>query len=227
MKQETTPESIKNIAKELIRTTIKIGVPGPLGVAIDEVFYGIGERLRAKRIEKLAEFLELELLRIDSEKLDKEFLYSDEFHDLVLLVIDKTIRSRQDEKIKIFSMILSSSILPKKQTIDDLEDFTEIVSSLTTSDILVLKGFWKKESQLKKEKELSDKPSQFFDLVMAETLKEGLNIPNDDISYSLSKLNSLGLIKEFFAGNTLGMDGGGCYKSTGKLNKLMLLLTTE
>jgi predicted transcriptional regulator len=227
MEQESTPNKIINNSKEIIRAILKIGLMGPIGTAIDELFYGIGERLRAKRVEKLVYYLQEELEKMEIEKVNTEYLKSEEFHDLLLRVIDKSVRTRHDEKIRIFSKILSGSIFSEIPETEDLEDFTEIIANLTMTDIGVLKAFREKEIQLKEEKLASEKPSEFFDLVMAKTIKDKLPNEESDIVFSLSRLNSLGLIKEYYAGSSLGMDGGGCYESTKKLERLMNLLTVE
>ena len=68
----TKPELIK--ARKIAARNVIFSVLGPFGTAIDESFFGIGERIREDRITKYIEELEPRLKRIEEFKLSNKYL---------------------------------------------------------------------------------------------------------------------------------------------------------
>ncbi len=226
MKKHSIPKNIEINSKELIKSSIKVqlSVLGPVGVAIDEVLFGIGDRIRSRRLELFVNELSSELKNIDENYIDKIFLTTEEFHDILIQSIGHSIRTRHIEKTKLFAKILIGSFKPNNDTVTS-EDFLYIVSNLTLKDIHVLKASIDLIDELRLEKSKSSKPDEFDDFLNTTKLKNNLEIPDAEISFSLTKLAGVGLLKEYYAGNVFGSTPGGNYKETLKLNEFCKLIT--
>ena len=101
MKKNSIPESIEIHSKELIKSSIKVylTVLGPLGTAIDEVLFGIGDRIRTKRLEKFVEELSSVLKNIDEKYINRDFLKTEEFHDVLIQTIGHSIKTRHISRL--------------------------------------------------------------------------------------------------------------------------------
>lgn len=227
MKKNSIPESIEIHSKELIKSSIKVylTVLGPLGTAIDEVLFGIGDRIRTKRLEKFVEELSSVLKNIDEKYINRDFLKTEEFHDVLIQTIGHSIKTRHLEKIRLYARILVDSFEPNNDT-ETSEDFLYIVSNLTLKDIRVLKSSIELTEELKVEKLKSTDPKEFDDFINTTKLLNRLELSEADITFSLTKLSVFGLLKEYYSGMVFGNTPGGNFKNTGKLTQFYRIMTT-
>jgi hypothetical protein len=70
-----------------------------IGGQLDTFLTWKGEQLQKERFEKFVDILSDALEKLDEEKIDKEFLESEEFIELFYEVSRQAIRSYQEEKI--------------------------------------------------------------------------------------------------------------------------------
>ena len=226
MKEESLPQKIEIYSKELIHSSIKVQLSliGPVGVAIDEMLFGIGDRIRGKRLEQFVNELAESIKLIDEQTIDNEFFKSEEFHDILIQVVNQSTKTRHLEKIKLFANALTGS-LKINRDIESLEDCIQIVASLTLRDIQVLKAVIELNDRLQKEKANLEDPREFDDLINTHKLLSELELSTSDITFSLTKLTSLGLLKEYYQGGAYGMTGGGKYLPTDKMNNILEIIT--
>ncbi len=117
MAKESLPQKIETLSKEVIRANIKVylTVLDPLGTAIDEVLFGIGDRIRAKRLETFVKILSEKLDGVNQNKVDMSFLQSEEFFDLNMRVFSAAIKSRHEEKYRILSSVFLSKVFNEEE----------------------------------------------------------------------------------------------------------------
>ena len=226
MEKENLPQKIKIYSKEIIRSSIKVqlSILGPVGVAIDEMIFGIGDRIRSRRVEFFVDELSNSLNKLKENTIEKKFLESEKFHDLLIQTATQSTKTRHNEKIKIFANILIGSLKVDRDT-ESLEDSAQIISSLTLKDIQVLKGTIDLSAELESAKLRSDNPQEFDNLINSNKLIDKVDLDEPDIKFSLIRLSTLGLLKEFYAGMVFGGTPGGNYLLTEKLNNIIEIIT--
>ena len=138
-------QSRKIAARKIFFSTL-----GPFGTAIEESLYGIGERIRERRIQKFIEDLEPRLKRIESFNLSKDYLKSEEFYNLISASIDSVINASNKHKIKIVTNIFEASLNPKYKWEEDIKNiFFEIINEFSINHFLVFQFLTTKQNQFK------------------------------------------------------------------------------
>ena len=126
-------EHIKNILVALTSAAPIIG--GPISVLLDKY---IPDR-HQERIISFFQELASELKIIDEDKVNKEYLISEEFGYLIEETMERIAKTYQKEKIKAYKNILLNSITDKETNQDIKELYLHLVDELTDYDIEVLK----------------------------------------------------------------------------------------
>ncbi|QXP70243.1 hypothetical protein H0I29_16750 [Polaribacter sp. R2A056_3_33] len=195
-----------------------------IGSSIDNVFTGKASSYYKSRIETFIEYAYEEFDSIEENKINKDFLETPEFFDLIISLIENSVKTRHVERVKLFSKLLKSKISKDFSSQFEADDFTYIISELIPRDILIIKEIEKINSDFIYEKQASEKTENIYDLITVKCFQERTNLSNSEIIFSLSKLAKLGLLNEYYAGNVFGMDPGGDYKSTDTFEVLINIL---
>lgn len=119
----------------LIRSVVNI-IPY-VGGSLDMLLTDKWNKFYQRRIENLLDQLSQDLLQCE-DKIDVEFLNSEEFFDIFLRILKETSQTRLDEKRKLYSKVLRDSITKEKTTIT-LESITDIITTLNETDLFFLK----------------------------------------------------------------------------------------
>ncbi len=144
----TKPELIK--ARKIAARNVIFSVLGPFGTAIDESFFGIGERIREDRITKYIEELEPRLKRIEEFKLSNKYLKSEEFYNLNIAAISSVSRTSDKKKIKVISKLFESSLNPKSKWEKDIKNiFFKIINEFSINHFIIFRFLTTKQNQLK------------------------------------------------------------------------------
>lgn len=141
-KRPALTKVIKEYSAESIRSTVKVylSVLGPLGAAIDELVFGFGERIRAKRLEEFVAVLSDKINKIDNERVKAKYLQSEEFYDLTINVINSSVKTRSKLKYDVLSEIYIQGINDNVKWEEDLtQTFVRYVNELTPKHILIFK----------------------------------------------------------------------------------------
>ncbi|WP_161888787.1 hypothetical protein [Pontibacter russatus] len=137
--QPSLPKIIKEYSTESVRSTIKVylSVLGPLGTAIDELVFGIGERIRGKRLE---EFVGVLSEKIDNTRIGVDYFQSEDFYDLTINIINSSVKTNSKLKYEILSEIYVNGINRNIKWEQDLiQTFVRYVNELTPKHILIFK----------------------------------------------------------------------------------------
>ncbi|MGK8828713.1 hypothetical protein ACRS8Y_01815 [Bacillus paranthracis] len=195
---------------------IVAGIP-TIGASIDAIISSKQAEYKDKRIKKLFYFLKASLDKVEKNKIDKEWVESEEFHDLLSAAIDSSIRSRSEDKIQMNAMILSNVLTVENSRDYRPEEYLAILSELTTLECKVLLIVYNRFQTVREENindiELSEKAG------WKEALTKECGIDKDDLDFVMKRLERTGFIKEI-TGAMFDYTGGE-YRVTGTFEKFM------
>jgi hypothetical protein len=150
------------------------------------------------------------------DKIDKKFLESEEWFDLVIKSIEESTRTRNVNKIAHYAKILRGAATIQDRNQYHPEDYLNMIIELTPEELSIAKILYDKIQLAGKGK----KPELYW------ASKSGLKkladqkiIPRADYDYVLLRLQRVGLIKEV-TGTFLDYEGGE-YILTDAFKKLM------
>lgn len=192
------------------RTSIRALVPliPYVGSSIDVLLGSKAQKFAEERKERLYTELKAEIEKLDEPKIDKEYLQSEEWFDILLQAIDKTVRTRSKEKIKLFAKVLKGALLfSGLDKGSRAEEYLNVLSELTINEVRLAKVvFDLKEVDITREKD-------------NELFRRCTFIDKEDFPFYMKRLEKAGLVREM-----VGMIAdyeGGIYKITATFTKMM------
>ena len=197
-----------------------------IGSTIDNIFTSKASKYFNERIEFFIQCATEEFDSIDENKLDREFLETEEFYDLITSLIENSVKTRHHERVRLYSKLLKSKAtkrIPEKYVTDD---FTHIISELTPKDILIISQIQLINLDFVKQKESSESPEKIFDFIALKCFHNKTNYSESEIVFSLAKLSKLGMLNEYYSGNTFGVTPGGDYKTTDIFEQIISILNS-
>lgn len=195
-----------------------------IGGALDIFVAGRGEKIAKKRIENFIEELKIELKDFNEKKLDKEYLESECFFDLIINTFKKVVINRTKEKTKLFAKIIKNSISNESQkNHDEPFIYLDTISELSEQEMILANKIYIMQK---------DKPDSNLNELEWATKKGWGNLPTscpqimeEDIPFLLKRIEKTGLIKEI-TGVYLDYNGG-IYIITETFRKLMNFINKE
>lgn len=109
-------------------------IGGSIDIALSERW----NKLQAKRIESIIKNLELSLKDVEEHKLNKYFLNSDEFIDLIMICFRIGAKARYKEKIEILASVIKKSITEEDFDLNEFEEISWFIDNLTLKEFQVL-----------------------------------------------------------------------------------------
>src|SRR6266511_3100305 len=88
-----------------------------VGSFIDKLIIDFGRDIQQRRLVELFQLLRQGMTLINESKIDKAFLESEEFVDLIIKTIENSMKTRSREKIWLNCRILTGSILTENTEI--------------------------------------------------------------------------------------------------------------
>ena len=166
------------------------------------------------------------LEKLDEEKVDKEYLNSLEFLNLLISTFKMVLDEIETDKVIYYSKLIKNSLESSKEDRRYNFDYIKIVHELSIDQMYLLKEIYIQQKDLDKIKEehpeysmlnLVEKCTEWFNL--PKILKNNYNIENDDLNFLLKRTESTGLIHEI-TGSYLDYEGG-TYMMNETLRKFM------
>jgi hypothetical protein len=191
-----------------------------IGSSIDVIISSEAQKIQYNRIRQTIKCLTDEMVKIDKDKIDKSFLDTEEFFDLLILFFEKCTKTRHIEKVKLNCKILSRSIIIDNATERPFAyDILNNIADLTPRDLdLSIRIFDQQKGELpqytEEYRELTFVKERGWD-----NLQPSSKLTEFDFSLSLFNLAKSGLIKEI-QGSYIGYYGGS-YIITDAFRKLM------
>lgn len=157
---------------------------------------------------------------------DFEYINGEEFYDTLRRVIEYSIRTRHQEKIRWYCRILiGSALLDNINERQSAEDFLVFLSELTTTDLRVGKEIYEQQKAMPEKFDVNSTNSNELQSILSigwSGIPEKLGLSEMDFNISLIKLARAGLIKEI-VGTYTGY-AGDVYRITPAFKRLMKLV---
>lgn len=165
-----------------------------LGSVLTELRSSRMQHYMEGRIADLAEALRGEMQAVEEGVIDKEYLNSEAFFDLLLQAVDTAARTRDRRKIELVAQILRGAILQGAEGEYSPEEYLRLVSDLTVTELRVSRSLyaWYSAVSAKDRDELWE---QWKNAVCAD-----VGIDEADLAMVLSRMSSKGLIEPVFTG---------------------------
>ncbi len=107
-----------------------------IGGGLDILLTDKWNKYYQRRVENMLQQLSSDIKTVE-DKIDEEYLTTEEFLDLITKVLNEARQTRLDEKRKLYSKVIRDSISNRKKT-SDTESIIEIISNLYENDFFFL-----------------------------------------------------------------------------------------
>jgi hypothetical protein len=180
-----------------LRAAISL-IPG-IGSPIDLILSSEGQNIQNRRVNLTISTLKDEMFKIDLNKIDKKFIESEEFYDLMMKVFESCTRTSRIEKVVLNCKILAKSVLiENSEKRSSAEDFIGFIDGLSFRDLKLGIKMYEQQKNMP-EKLDPDKGNTELNFVVEHCwheLKTICQLTEVEFRISLSKLARTGLIKE-------------------------------
>jgi hypothetical protein len=224
--KDKIPEDVKNRLGNynnnfVIRDAVR-QIPH-IGYALDSTLAFLGRKIGEQRLLECLVILQEEINLIHEDKVDKDFLTTHEFLDILIKAVENSIKTRHRERIRLNCKILVGAI--NKDNLNDrhsAEDFLTFVENLTPADIRVGLAIYKLQKNRPAHFGTESRDNTELKFVINsgwDKLQEISGVYGVDFDIAVHKLSAAGLIKEI-----VGMYGnytGGLYLITPSFQRLM------
>jgi hypothetical protein len=198
-----------NIVVRAAVTTIPF-VGGPL----DLILSTKGQKIVQERVMLLLDALKHEAANLQEEKVDKQYLESEEWFDLILKALEASARTRHIEKLQLYAKVLVGAVVKGNRSKHSPEDYLTILTELTMRELEVAKALYEQQGR--------DEPHEGEDELKWLIRKGVINpaehqwdsladykrtVPEEDLVFVLLRLQRTGLATEYNA-TALGYPGG-------------------
>jgi len=187
-----------------------------VGGSLDVLFVSKGQSLIQKRVMKLLDDLKVEMSKLDDQAVNKAYLESEEWFDLVTRALEASAKTRDGEKIKLYAKLLSSTVSTQPDPHYSPEDYLAILSELTPREIHVARVLYDQQNDRpgEKEHELEWAQRKGWDRLAAQA-----DVTKEELQFSLLRLQRAGLAKEITG--AIYNYGGGVYVITDAFRGMM------
>lgn len=167
-----------------------------IGGALDVMLSSKSIEYQRTRLEEFMRQTKEALERLDGEKIDKDFLESEEFEHLFIAAVNAVIRSYEREKITLFRNIFVNSILLGNSEEYYKEKHLDVIADLSATHIEILKRIYERAQYFTEE----DKEAA-RDYVSVKQLHEVFQgLSESQIEALCLDLMRYGLLYDWFAG---------------------------
>jgi hypothetical protein len=109
----------------------------------------LSQEFQKSRLIQTIQILNEEVMSVDENKVDKSFFVTEEFYDLIRQLFENSLRTRHEEKIRLYSKILIGAILSDNvHERHSAEDFLIFLAELSLTDITVAKEIYKQQKNI-------------------------------------------------------------------------------
>jgi hypothetical protein len=190
-----------------------------IGSSLDILFASKGQKIIKSRLTQILEDLKVEMNRLQENMIDSEYLESEEWFDLVLRGFEAAAKTRDREKICLYSKVLRGAFTIQNREQSYPEEYLDILAELILKEIEVARVIYsqQRDSPQNDENELKWAIQKGW-----KQLSEQCSIPKEDLPFVLLRLQRSGLIREIIG--TYMDYKGGVYIITESFRKLMRYL---
>ena len=169
-----------------------------IGGSIDILLSSSGQNFILKRIEKFIEELNKQVSQLGDNKINKDFLDTEEAFDLIVKAFNSASRTRQQEKLTLYSKIIKGALTEGKEfEEDEPETYLKIIEELTVKELRVARYLYELK-EIKKQNADSDNDSKEDEGMSNDAYwlsKKYPEFDKDELVSILVRLEKTGLIK--------------------------------
>lgn len=165
----------RSVLRAVINTIPIIGSP------IDVFFSTEGQKIIQKRITDMIDELKSEMDKISDDKVDYDFIWSEDFFDLILAAFESASRTKEVQKINLYAKIIKNSVVIEEEDFPSLE-YIRIITELSLQEFLVVKQLYETRGL-----------NTFDD----SSFNEFENMTRDKFNFLLKRIERAGLIYEY------------------------------
>lgn len=201
--KEKISQALEIYSKKVVLRAVINVIPW-VGGSLDVVLSSGGQRIIEERIKRLFEQFSADMGKIKEDAIDKSFIETEYFFDLLRKVMESSTKTREQQKIELYSKILCNSLLKDVVGKEMVEDYLSVLTELSVREVCLAKTIYEmqKGGLLDKEHEL-----QMALRTGWNTLSDKLSIPSGELDFFLKRLERTGLIKEI-TGAYFDYEGG-------------------
>lgn len=118
-----------------------------MGGVLNQLLSCQGQLLAKARFERLIKELSKQMMQIDSEKIDQQYLQSENFFDLICCAIEKSLRIRNSDRASAVVRVIIGAVTHEIDEIALPEDIIAIIAELSDDAAVVLKSIYTANSQ--------------------------------------------------------------------------------
>jgi len=163
-----------------------------IGPSISALVSANSSKFIESRIEDLFGYINNMMQNIEEDKIDRGFLKSEEFFDILVVAMKNTAQTRHRIKIKRYAKILSGSVIAENRSVHNPEQYLKITSDLSEEEFKILSIIWRQQ----KEPPTSKDDNLYLwamDLGWKKLSDGSTDIKTEDLPYLLSRLEGMGL----------------------------------
>lgn len=192
-----------------------------IGPTIDLFLSPGGQNIQTRRIYDTISTLKNEMTKIEETKIDKSFLDSEDFYDLMMRTFESCSRTRHREKLVLYCKILAHSVSIENATErSSTEDYIGFINELSLKDLKVGIKIYEQQKDMPEKFDFEENTELKFVVRSGwHKIKNLCLLDEVDFSIALNKLARTGLIKEIIG--TYVNYIGGLYLITPTFRKLM------
>jgi hypothetical protein len=127
-------------------------IPG-IGNILDYILVNLGQGFQQRRLMQTIQDLHEEMTQINEAMIDKPFLTTEEFYDILRKTIESCLRTRHNNKIRLYCKILAGSVIVDNRTErNSVQDFLSFISELSPTDLKVGMEIYKQQKNMPEKK---------------------------------------------------------------------------
>jgi len=185
---EEPSKILEQYGRSIIPRAAVVAIPY-VGSTIDVLLSGKASRRWQERVMSLLDELRIRLGKIEESQIDKGFLSSDEFEQLIIRVFQALQSSHGHEKITYFAEILSKVATKGSPRDERAERYITLVNELTGLHIRIIKLFAER-----RESSLSKGRTEEIIIFGAKEISEILSVSQEQIEAFCSDLVARSLL---------------------------------
>ena len=189
---EATQKAAELYADNTMLRTFILSIPY-LGGGIDMIIATEGQKATKERIFKLIGEMKQRMEQHEEVAINKEYLASDEFIDLVIKAFDSAAKTRNEEKIRLYARILTESTVRDKQGTYFPEEYLNVLAGLTPKQVEVAWAMY--AVQVEPREEANPEGDEGWHHEKEQVCKK-LNLDGTQLIFMLKGLVAAGLIAE-------------------------------
>ncbi len=176
-----------------------------IGGPIDILLSFSGQNFVIKRIETFIKELNEQVSQLTEDKINKDFLTTEQGFDLIVKAFNSASRTRQQEKLRLYSKIVKGTLIEGKEfEEDEPEMFLRVIEELTVKELKIARCLYElKETKEQNENDGIDCGENDADW-LSNKYKE---FDKDELISIFIRLERTGLIREL-VGMYMGYMGG-------------------